>query len=267
MLVSDAHLDVGDDAKSRADFIREGVYPEVYERHLKAWFFFSQAFELETDLRRFRVSKSPGKFWKETVRDHSPKSTGDKIVMRKKLSNFKVEKGVDPIKKLYSLEELVMMMNNAGIPVDEQTTLATFVAGLTVAEYDFEIRQSSRKPSFDRDEVINTVEAQYNLLRTRKLKNPPTAHALVVDVVGPAGEDALAESEEVVGEVATARAPRTARSPATETAPRTARQQPRDRCVTNANCAATSPANATHRCARGATDEDTTRISVRPLRT
>ena len=43
--------------------------------------------------------------------------------------------------------------------MDEQTTLCTFVAGLPVSEYDFEIRQLSRKLTFDRDEVINTMEA------------------------------------------------------------------------------------------------------------
>ena len=187
VLHSETHLDVGDDTKSRIDFIREGVDSETYERHLRAWFFFSQAFDLPIDLGRFSRSKSPGKFWEDTVKYYCPKSTGDQIAMRKTLSDFKVDKGVDPIPRLYNLEEHVTKMITAGIPVDEQTTLCTFVAGLPVSEYDFEIRQLSRKLTFDRDEVINTIEAQYNLLRTRRQKNSPAAHALVVDGRGGAG--------------------------------------------------------------------------------
>ncbi|CAN0499997.1 unnamed protein product, partial [Ectocarpus sp. 12 AP-2014] len=125
--------------------------------------------------------------WEATVKHYCPKSTGDQITMRKTLNDFKVDKGVDPIPRLYSLEEHVMKMNTAGIPIDQQTTLCTFVAGLPVAEYDFEIRQLSRQLAFDRDEVIHTIEAQYNLLRARKQKNSAVSHALVVDGRGGAG--------------------------------------------------------------------------------
>lgn len=187
VLHSEPHLDVGDDRKSKVDFIREGISTETYERHLRAWFFFSQAFELPTDLGRFSRVKSPGKFWEDTVKYYCPKSTGDQIAMRKTLSDFKVDKGVDPIPRLYSLEEHVNKMITAGIPVDEQTTLCTFVAGLPVSEYDFEIRQLSRKLAFDRDEVINTIEAQYNLLRSRRQKSSPASHALAVDGRGGGG--------------------------------------------------------------------------------
>ena len=187
VLNSEAHLDVGDDAKSRIDFMREGVNPETYDRHMRAWFYFSQAFELPIDVGRFSRNKSPGKFWEETVKYYCPKSTGDQIAMRRTLSDFKVEKGVDPIPRLYSLEEHVTSMVTAGIPVDEQTTLCTFVAGLPVSEYEFEIRELSRKLAFDRDDVIHTIESQYNLLRSRKQKNAPAAHALVADGRGGVG--------------------------------------------------------------------------------
>ena len=176
MLHSETHLDVGDDTKSRIDLIREGVDSETYDRHLRAWFFFSQAFDLPIDLGRFSTSKSPGQFWEDTVKYYCPKSTGDQIAMRKTLSDFKVDKGVDPIPRLYNLEEHVTKVITAGIPVDEQTTLCTFVAGVPVSEYDFEIRQLSRKLTFDRDEVISTIEAQYNLLRTRRQKNLSLIH-------------------------------------------------------------------------------------------
>ena len=42
--------------------------------------------------------------------------------------------------------------------------------------------------------------------------------------------------------------------------------RPRGRCATNAACQAISPATVPQSCARGATDEGTTRISVRLLR-
>ena len=186
VLYAESHLDVGDQLKSKSDFLREGVPELVYERHLRAWFFLSQAFHLTIDVGRFQRSKSPGKCWEETVKYYCPKSTGDQISLRKTLSDFKVEKGVDPIPRLYNLEEHVMKMHTAGIDVDEQTTLCTFVAGLPVSEYDFEIRQLSRRLSFDRDEVIHTIESQYNLLRSRRQKNS-AAHALVVDGRGGGG--------------------------------------------------------------------------------
>ena len=94
VLSSEAHLGVGDDAKSRIDFIRDGVHPATYDRHMRAWFFFSQSFELPIDVGRFARNKSPGKFWEETVKYYCPKSTGDQIAMRQTLSKFKVEKGV-----------------------------------------------------------------------------------------------------------------------------------------------------------------------------
>ena len=68
VLHSETHLDVGDDTKSRIDLIREGVDSETYDRHLRAWFFFSQAFDLPIDLGRFSRSKSPGKFREDTVK-------------------------------------------------------------------------------------------------------------------------------------------------------------------------------------------------------
>ena len=82
--------------------------------------------------------------------------------------------------------------------MDEQTTLCTFVAGLPVSEYDFEIRQLSQKLTFDRDEVFNTIEAQYNQLRGRRTLQQPMRSSLT-GVVEPGGVDTLAESKMVVG--------------------------------------------------------------------
>ena len=50
VLYSESHLDVGDQLKSKSDFLREGVRELVYERHLRAWFFLSQAFHLTIDV-------------------------------------------------------------------------------------------------------------------------------------------------------------------------------------------------------------------------
>ena len=62
VLHSETHLDVGDDTKSRVDFICEGVDSETYERHLRAWFFFSQAFDLPIDLGKIFKKQVSGKF-------------------------------------------------------------------------------------------------------------------------------------------------------------------------------------------------------------
>ena len=82
VLCSDAHLDVGDDAKPRIDFIREGVDPETYDRHTRAWVFFSQSFKLPIDRGRFARNKSLGEFWEEKVKYYCRKSTGDQKAMR-----------------------------------------------------------------------------------------------------------------------------------------------------------------------------------------
>ena len=57
VLTSDPPVDVG--STEREVLLRRGVPPGVYERQLRAWAF-SQAFELPTDVGRFRRSTSPG---------------------------------------------------------------------------------------------------------------------------------------------------------------------------------------------------------------
>ena len=104
VLHSEAHLDVGDDAKSRVDFIRDGIDPETYDRHLRAWFFFSQAFNLPIDVERFQETNPRGSFGKRQLKYYCPKSTADRIAMRQTLSYFKIEEGVDPIPRLYNLD-------------------------------------------------------------------------------------------------------------------------------------------------------------------
>ena len=78
-------------------------------------------------------------------------------------------------------------MRNAGIEVGAQTVLDTFVAALSHECYDFELRELSRKQVFDRDEIINLIEAQWNLLQKRRSKSSPAAPALIADGRGGAG--------------------------------------------------------------------------------
>ena len=78
-------------------------------------------------------------------------------------------------------------MRDAGIEVDAQTVLGIFVAALSHECYDFELRELSQKQVFDRDEIINLIEAQWNLLQKRRSKSSPAAHALIADGRGGAG--------------------------------------------------------------------------------
>lgn len=185
VLQSEPYLDVGG-SMSREDFVRQGVFPEVYEMHLKAWVYFSTAFQLPTDVGRFRRSTSPGKFWKDTIEWYCPKHAGNQIELRKQFTNFPVPKGVDPIPKLYEIEDLAELMREAGMEVNTQTVLGTFVAALSHECYDLEIRELSRKQVFNREEVIQVIGAQWHLLKRRK-KNSPPGHALLIDERGAVG--------------------------------------------------------------------------------
>ena len=114
---------------SKEDFLRKNVSAETYEKHLKAWVLLSQAFELPTDLGRFRRSTFPGKFWQETA-----ETPGNKIQLRKDLNIFHVQKGRNPIPALFGLEDHVELMRDAGIILDSQSVYGTFVAGLPPSE-------------------------------------------------------------------------------------------------------------------------------------
>ena len=99
---------------------------------------------------------------------------------------------------------------------------------------------------FDREEIINVIQAQYDLL-SRKKKSPPAAHALVADGRGggggrghPGGKRGVAEAG-VEAVTTTGRS----RSPATETTtPRATSHRGRGRCVTTATTEVISPATA-----------------------
>ena len=58
---------------SKEDFLRKNVSAETYEKHLKAWAFLSQAFELPTDLGRFGEAPPWASFGKKQWNGTVPK--------------------------------------------------------------------------------------------------------------------------------------------------------------------------------------------------
>ena len=66
-----------------------------------------------------------------------------------------------------------------------QSVYGIYVAALP-SEYELEIRELNRNQVLDRNEIINLVQVQYDLLGKKK-KSSPAAHALVVDGCGGAG--------------------------------------------------------------------------------
>ncbi|CAN0407353.1 unnamed protein product, partial [Laminaria digitata] len=127
----------------------------------------------------FRRSNSPGECWGETRKWYGARTVGQQIELRKKLTSFNIAKGSDPVEKFLEIEDVCEAMRDAGMDVDDQTVYGIYVAALP-SEYDLEIRELSRKQVFDREEIINIVQAQFELQRKKK-KSSSSAHALVAD--------------------------------------------------------------------------------------
>ena len=155
-----------------------------------------------------------------------PQPAGHQITSRRQLTNFQVPTGSDPVQKFLEIDH-AELMRDAGIQVDVQSVYGIYVAALP-SEYELEIRELNRNQVMDRNEIINLVQAQYDL-RGKKKKSSPAAHALVVDgAVGPGGVDTLAVSEGVEETGVATTATERSRSPATETtAPRTTSSRPK----------------------------------------
>ena len=66
VLTTESPVDVG--SEERDVLLRRGVSSVTYDRHLRAWAFFSMAFELPTDVGCFRRSTSPRQFWENSVK-------------------------------------------------------------------------------------------------------------------------------------------------------------------------------------------------------
>ena len=89
------------------------------------------------------------------------------------------------MQKFLEIKDNAELMRDAGIQVDVQSVYGIYVAALP-SEYELEIRELNQNQVLDRNEIINLVQAQYELIGKKK-KSTPAAHALVVDGRGGAG--------------------------------------------------------------------------------
>ena len=86
------------------------------------------------------------------------------------------------MQKFLEIEDHADLMRDAGIQVDVQSVYGIFVAALP-SEHELEIRELNRNQVLDRNEIINLVQSQYDLLAKKK-KSSPAAHALLVERCG-----------------------------------------------------------------------------------
>ena len=179
MLISDAPMDVGAAGNDRSTMLRRGVPPTEYEKQLRGWVFFSNAFKEKADKGRFRRNTSPRVLWEKRKEWYRHKTIGEQSLLRSKLNNFKIARGSNPIEALFELEDLREEMLEAGMDCDKRKTYSVFVSALPQPEFDLEVRELNRKTDFDRDEIMNLVYAQYEILSKNNKQSP--SHALVSD--------------------------------------------------------------------------------------
>ena len=160
--------------------LRRGVSLVTYDRHLRAWAFFSMAFELPTDIWRFRRSTSPWQFWEDTVKSYIPQTAGHQVTLRQQLTKIQEPKTSDPVQKLLEIEDHAELMRDAGIKVVDQAVYGAYVAALPAPEYQPEIRELKREKVFDREHIIRLVRAAHELLKDNKKKSP-SALAFISD--------------------------------------------------------------------------------------
>ena len=178
MLTTESPVNVG--SEERDVLLRRGVSSVTYDRHLRAWTFFSMAFELPTDIGRFRRSTFPRQFWEDTVEWYIPQTAGQQVTLRQQLTNFQVSKTSDPVQKLLEIEYHAQLMRDAGIKVDDQAAYGGYVADLPSPEYQPEIRELKKEQVFDREHIIRLVRAAHELLKDNKKKSP-SAFASISD--------------------------------------------------------------------------------------
>ena len=178
VLTTESPVDVG--SEERDVLLRRGVFSVTYDRHLRAWAFFSMAFALPTDIGRFRRSTSPSQFWENTVKWYIPQTAGQQVTLRQQLTNLQVPKISDPVQKLLDIEDHAELMRDAGIKVDDQAVYGAYVAALPSPEYQPEIRELKREQVFDREHIIGLVRAAHELLKDNEKKSP-SALAFISD--------------------------------------------------------------------------------------
>ena len=180
VLLTEQDIDVGSNTIDRETFIREHDVPgSTYDRHLKAWIFFGQAFQTTTDLGRMKRILSPSRLWRETVEWYTAITVGQQNELRSKLANFKMSRGSNPTEAMLAIEDIAADMRNSGLTVDEQHVLSVFVSALP-EEYDLEVREIHRKESFNRAEIMALLRSAYDVMQRRK-KGSSHGHALVSD--------------------------------------------------------------------------------------
>ena len=178
MLTTESPVDVG--SEERDVLLRRGVSSVTYDRPLRAWAFFSMAFELPTDIGSFRRSTSPRQFWENTVKWYIPQTAGEQVTLRQQLTNSQVPKTSDPVQKLLEIKDYAELMRDAGIKVDDQALYGAYVAALPLPEYQPEIRGLKREQVFDREHIIRLLRAAHQLLKDNKKKSP-SALAFISD--------------------------------------------------------------------------------------
>ncbi|CAN0349978.1 unnamed protein product, partial [Pylaiella littoralis] len=109
---------------------------------------------------------------------YSKRTIGEQNELRKRLANFKIPKGSNPVEQLQVAEDLGAEMKEAGIPVEDQQIYSTFVSALPFAEYHLEIRELGRETVLQREQIVNLVRPQYELLRRNK-KSSSSDYALI----------------------------------------------------------------------------------------
>ena len=178
VLTTESPVDVG--SKERDVLLRRGVSSVTYDRHLRAWPFFSMVFELPTDIGRFRRSTSPRQFWENTVKWYIPQTAGQQVTLRQQLTNFQVPKTSDPAQKLLEVEAHAELIRDAGIKVDDQAVYGAYVTALPSPEHQPDIRELKREQVFDREHIICLARVAHELLKDNK-KKPPSALAFISD--------------------------------------------------------------------------------------
>ena len=167
-------------SEERDVLLRRGASSVTYDGHLRAWSFFTMAFELPTDIGRFRRSTSPRQFWENTFKWYIPQRAGQQVTLRQQLTNSQVPKTSDPAQKLLKIEDHAELMRDACVKVDDQAVYGAYVAALPSPEYQPEIRELKREQVFDREHMIRLVRAAHELLKDNKKKSP-SALAFISD--------------------------------------------------------------------------------------
>ncbi|CAN0278006.1 unnamed protein product [Ascophyllum nodosum] len=185
VLTTESPVDVG--SEERDVLLRRGVSSVTYDWHLRAWAFFSMAFELPTDIEGFRRSTSPRQFWENTVKWYILQTAGQQVTLRHQLTNFQVPKTSDPVQKLLEIEDHAELIRHTGIKVDDQAVYGAYVVALPSPEYQPEIRELKREQVFDREHIIRLVRAAHELLKDNK-KTSLSALAFISDGRNGGGE-------------------------------------------------------------------------------